>query len=267
MKPIIAKTANEAYLKMCKNLIKASEVGDTREIIGQLITIQDITDNIVTARDISIPYLCGELLWYFLGRNDLEFMSKFSSMWEKLSDDGKTLNSSYGHIIFTKHGFDQLQTIIDLLKIAPNTRRAVININVPNAHVIDTKDEPCTIALQFYIRNNALNLIVMMRSNDIWFGFPYDITFFTELQKYVALELGISFGTYTHFATSLHVYNRDYEKIKALAANPKTIKSYMHLDVIELIKYKKLIERCIERSITPKNDVVVAFTNLGILKY
>ena len=88
------------------------------------------------------------------------------------------------------------------MTVDPNTRRAVVNINVPNVNVIETKDEPCTIALQFLNRDGKLHCTAIMRSNDIWFGTPYDWAFFIELQKVIADKLGLGYGTYTHFATS-----------------------------------------------------------------
>lgn len=54
-------------------------------------------------------------------------------MWNKLSDDGITANSAYGYILQKKHGFNQIEKIIELLKVDPYSRRAVMNINVPKA--------------------------------------------------------------------------------------------------------------------------------------
>lgn len=56
-------------------------------------------------------------------------------------------------------------------------------------------------------------MIVNMRSNDIFLGFPYDIFNFTMWQEYVSCKLNIDIGTYTHIANSLHFYEKDREKI------------------------------------------------------
>lgn len=211
------------YQSMCSNLLrKGDHVNGTYEINNFKVTLNDIDENIISIRDLSPCYLLGEWLWYFMGRNDVDFISAFGSMWRRLSDDGKTNNSAYGYIMQYKFGFNQIDKIIELLRKDPSSRRAVININTPNKRVIETKDEPCTIALQFLIRNGRLNLTAMMRSNDIYLGFPYDVAFFTELQKYIADQLGIGYGTYTHFATSLHVYDRDVDKINSIAYHPES---------------------------------------------
>ena len=51
-----------------------------------------------------------------------------------------------------------------------------------------------------------------MRSNDIYFGLPYDYIYFVSLGTYVAKQLDIPFGLYTHHATSMHMYLRDVDK-------------------------------------------------------
>lgn len=216
----VSKNIDDIYFTLCKDLLHAPIIENTRELNNVKIQLTDIKDNIVSIRDISATYLFAELLWYFAGRNDVDFIGTFASMWKRLSDDGETCNSAYGYLMKKKHGFDQIEKVIELLKYDPSSRRAVINLNVPNENVIETKDEPCTIALQFLIRNGKLNCTGMMRSNDIWFGLPYDIAFFTELQKYIADRLNVKYGTYTHFVTSLHMYDRDKEKIAKIVENP-----------------------------------------------
>jgi thymidylate synthase len=161
----------------------------------------------------------------------MEYISKYSTFWKHISDDGVTSNSAYGYLLKHKHGFDQIEKVIELLTVDPNSRRAVININVPNASVIETKDEPCTIALQFLNRDGKLYCTAIMRSNDIWFGTPYDWAFFIELQKVIADRLGLGYGTYTHFATSFHMYERNIDEIKAIAdADINTLKKNVVFD-------------------------------------
>jgi thymidylate synthase len=211
-------TVDEAYKTLCEMLVTAPTVGNTRELNNMKIEINDISNSIVSVRNISTTYLLGEFLWYFNGSQSMEYISKYSTFWKHISDDGVTSNSAYGYLLMHKHGFNQIEKVIELLTVDPNSRRAVININVPNVRVIETKDEPCTIALQFLNRDGKLHCTAIMRSNDIWFGTPYDWAFFIELQKVIADRLGLGYGTYTHFATSFHAYERNMEEISAIAA-------------------------------------------------
>ena len=262
----MANNVDDIYLTIVKDLLHAPEVGDTRELLDVKLVLTDITKNIVSVRGISPSYLCGELLWYFSGMNSMEFISRFSKFWEHISDDGKTSNSAYGHLIQKAFGFDQVEMVINLLKEDPNSRRAVININTPHLGVMSTKDEPCTIALQFRIRKGNLDCTAMMRSNDIWFGTPYDIAFFTELQKYIAQQLGVGYGWYTHFATSLHMYKRDQEKLEDVLDRAES--HPIVIDVRMLDRWKKTIVCALDehRDMDQKKLIVDLFKKFEILK-
>ena len=73
-------------------------------------------------------------------------------------------------------------------------------------------DTPCTCAVHFHIVDNKLDMSVMMRSNDLWYGFPNDQYCFSKLQKMVADDVDISIGKYYHFVTNLHIYNDKLKK-------------------------------------------------------
>ena len=238
-------TVDEAYKTLCEMLVDAPIVGNTRELNNVKIEIEDVSNSIVSIRNTSLTYLLGEFLWYFNGSRSLDYISKYSSFWKHISDDGVTSNSAYGYILKHKHGFNQIDKMVELLTADPNSRRAVMNINIPNERVIETKDEPCTIALQFLARDGKLYCTAIMRSNDIWFGTPYDWAFFIELQKVIADRLGLQYGTYTHFATSFHMYERNYSEIKAIAdANLDDIKNDIVFDRDRFHKeYEDLFEQ------------------------
>jgi len=205
---------NDVYRNVIKRIIYSGKiVGNTKELLNVKLEI-DPYDNIATIRDPSIKYMLAELIWYFSGSQSSKWISQFAKLWSKISDDGETSNSAYGYSILYKHGFNQIDQVIEILKNDSNSRRAVININIPHNNKMLTRDEPCTLVLQFYIRDNLLYMTTMMRSNDVWFGLPYDIVFFTEVQKYIARKLGITAGVYTHFVVSLHMYLRDEEKLE-----------------------------------------------------
>lgn len=184
------------------------------EICNAIFVVEDPTRNIVSnpLRKMPMRYAVGELIWYLSGSNLTRDISQFAPKWDDLSDDGVHANSAYGHRIRYRFGFDQWEYVKKLLTESPLSRQAVIHIK--DASDESTKDVPCTIALQFLLRNGKLDLTVFMRSNDIWMGFPYDAFSFCALQMKMAMELGVEVGTYTHHATSLHLYKRDYEKYK-----------------------------------------------------
>jgi len=261
---------NKLYSNLCKRLLtEGREIAGTKEINNMLFQLKDIDNNLITlsARNTSIPYVIGELVWYFAGIDRCDFIGKFGSMWKRISDDGVRNNSAYGYLIQKRHGFNQFVKCAQLLKQDPNSRRAVININIPNENVIETKDEPCTISLQFFVRDGKVDLTAVMRSNDIWFGLTFDIIYFTELQKWMADLLGLEYGTYTHFAGSFHTYERDYEKIKACAECKEERDIKLNLKKLrEFENLKTLVEYIDAHEVIDKPEFLQLCTTLGIIE-
>jgi thymidylate synthase len=261
---IFADNMDKIYKQICSDLKNAQEVRGTKELNNYSFVLTNLDNNVINIRNISKSYICGELLWYALGRNDVAFINKFAGLWVRISDDGVTSYSAYGDIVFKRHGFNQVEKIIQLLCDDPESRRAVINFNVPNENVIKTKDEICTIALQFMIRDGKLNCTGVMRSNDVWYGLPYDVIFFTELTKYIARRLHVEVGTYTHTVISLHAYERNYEDIAGAAlAEPV---SRITVDFEKIMMYKFGLEHVVETAENPKDELVKACEELDIIK-
>lgn len=212
-----AETVDEAWeywYKELESLHKrrfraSSRDGDVvGEFVNAITVISDPTRNIVESkiRNLNKRYMIGELLWYLSANNKLSAIQNYTKAWDRMSEDGEIVNSNYGHKIHKFYGFDQWDSVRDMLKKDPLSRQAVIHIKDPG---VRKKDTPCTICLQFLIRNNKLHLTVYMRSNDIWMGFPYDVFNFTCYQIRMAMELDVGIGSYTHIAGSLHLYERN----------------------------------------------------------
>ena len=61
-----------------------------------------------------------------------------------------------------------------MLKDNPNTRQAALSIYDAKEIPKYENDTPCTYAVQFTILNGRLDMSVVMRSNDLWYGFCND---------------------------------------------------------------------------------------------
>lgn len=165
----------------------------------------------VPERKLSVSYAAAETLWYLSSSDSVKMISEYAPSYVKFSDINDRAYGAYGPRVMP-----QLARVIDILKRTPNSRQAVISVWRPNDldMIGKTNDLPCTLSMQFYIRNGRLHLTVTMRSNDIWLGMPYDIFAFTCIQRLVASELGISVGAYIHSAGSLHLYSRNLAAAK-----------------------------------------------------
>lgn len=121
--------------------------------------------------------------------------------------DGGTFHGAYGPRLRI-----QIPKIIDVLKHDGDSRQAIATIWDPmyDGHN-DTRDTPCTVYLSFMIRDGYLIMHTHMRSNDVWWGWCYDVTQFCVLQMHVAAALGLGVGEYVHYSDSFHMYEKDFD--------------------------------------------------------
>lgn len=116
--------------------------------------------------------------------------------------DGGVFHGGYGARVAGR-----LDDLAQLLERDPATRQGVLTIFDSGTDLNrDKRDIPCTIALQFFVRDERLHMRTCMRSNDVWLGLPYDLVQFITLQSAVAGHLMLRMGTYTHSVGSMHVY-------------------------------------------------------------
>lgn len=128
--------------------------------------------------------------------------------------DGGIFHGAYGQRIYGR-----LKPLVDLLKADPDSRQAVLTIFDSRQDLgASVRDVPCTLSLQFFVRNKKLCMRTTMRSNDVWLGLPYDLVQFTALQGAVAKALDLEMGWYTHSVGSLHLYARDLEQAEKVQA-------------------------------------------------
>jgi len=193
----------------------------TRELVGMQLIVENPRCRVprLPVREFSLAYAMGELAWYAAADDSLEFIKYYAPSYGKYSDDQKRLHGAYGPRIFGKPSTNDCQQpqwdrCVEILKRDPDSRQAVTALYRPDDCGHATKDMPCTLSLQFLIRNDQLNLVVNMRSNDLWFGGVYDIFCFTALQELMANELQVPVGTYYHHVGSFHLYEKNLEDIQ-----------------------------------------------------
>lgn len=208
------KNAQEAF-EHYYNLISETGVDfdSTKTLFNQGFTILNPLDNNINTnyRDWNPKYADREWNWYLSGNPNAEEISKHAPIWKKMMDSNGNVRSNYGWQWQRSY---QLDTVISKLKNNNKTRQAAISIYDGKEINTYTKDTPCTYAIQFTIYENKLNMAVMMRSNDLWYGFCNDQYCFSKLQELVSNEINIEIGEYYHFAHNLHIYNNFLNKNK-----------------------------------------------------
>lgn len=195
----------------------------TKAIYNVCISILNPTDRIITTswRKFSTSYAEREWNWYLSGNPSVEEIKKYAKTWDKMHYGDNIVNSNYGYQWMRNQ---QLQKCIEQLRQNPNTRQAWISIFDGKEKNLYKYDTPCTMAVGFDIRDNKLCMNVLMRSNDLIYGFCNDTYCFSRLQELVAQQLGLEVGEYCHFAHDLHIYEKHFDmKAKWLDALSKTI--------------------------------------------
>lgn len=183
-------------------------------------------------RKANYGFAVGEFLWYLRGAEDLKSISYYNKRMVHYSNDGETINSAYGKRLLVdvagKSNVDKLtqwQICVEELIRDNDSRRAVMFIGSPADHadaiISGSKDVPCTLSMQFLIRNKKLHLHVNMRSNDVIWGLTYDLFSFTLLQECMLLSLkeaglDVELGSYIHTAGSMHVYEQHFGLMKEI---------------------------------------------------
>lgn len=264
------ETFDELFCCLLEDLYtNGSDVYGTRELTNIQFTLTNPHECVLNnnLRSASIKYLLAENLWYASGHNEVDFIGKYASLWNNITDDGITNNSAYGYIMKTKHGFNQIEKVIEMLSKNPENRRAVININDANENVIETKDEQCTMFIQFLVRNNKLNMTVCMRSNDLIYGLINDIPAFSGLLIYVASRLNLEVGEYTHFDTSLHYYHNK-DKIVDKMMNEYNSNGLIRKDqpYIDWVKLYTNAESIYQRVNADKENIIEICKDCGIYR-
>lgn len=147
-------------------------------------TIVDMKHPILSVikRKLGYKFMFREAWWIINGRNTVHDIKEYSKAISNFSNDGHYFDGAYGPRIV-----DQLRYVVDSLYNDNDTRQAVMEIWRPNPR--DSKDIPCTINIQWLIRDGKIYCIDTMRSSDIWLGWPYDIFNFSMLTAYIVLLL------------------------------------------------------------------------------
>jgi thymidylate synthase len=188
--------------------IKPSK-GSCKELTGVLLEIENPRARLSRTETKGKPFSClGELCWYLARNNDLNFISYYIKKYEEYAD-GDIIYGGYGPRLFSWKGINQIDQVISLLREKPDSRKAVIQLFDAKDIIEPHNDVPCTCVLQFLIRNKKLNMIIYMRSNDVFLGLPHDVFCFTMIQEIIARSLSTDLGYYKHSVGSIHLYEEN----------------------------------------------------------
>ena len=188
-----------------------------------MTTILEPTERVLFygRRDCNPIFHLMESIWMLAGRNDVEFLKNFNSKIDQYSDDGVIFNAPYGYRMRSQFGIDQLEHIIHHLKADPKSRQAVIQLWDPADLNKSTKDRACNTQLMFSIRSGELDMLVVNRSNDFWWGYcGANPVHFSIIQEFIAIALNLKVGLYHSISNNLHLYTNLYNAMPDFECPP-----------------------------------------------
>lgn len=217
-------TFDKLYQGMLSNILKSGvrekneRTGhETAALPGLYFSIDLESDGfpLLALRKIPTKIFIAEQIWFISGaRKPGDFLSDFTRIWDDFTNPGDVLTVAYGYRWRRHFGRDQLAKLIALLQKDPSSRHGVIVTWDPASDGlggVGKGNVPCPYTFTVNIIGGRLNLMNVVRSNDMILGFPHDVAGFALLQLMLAQKLGVRPGVYSHIIANAHVYDIHYD--------------------------------------------------------
>ena len=167
-------------------------------------------------------YINREIDWYISASTNIHDIYDRGTAppeaWQYAADNHGNINSNYGYLIFSDIYYRQYDNVLTELLENPDSRRASMIYQRPSIwteyNENGKSDFICTNAVTYYIRNDELQSVVQMRSNDVVYGYKNDYAWQQYVLKTLAKDLGIKPGFITWQVQNLHVYERHFHLVK-----------------------------------------------------
>lgn len=183
---------------------------------------------LLAVRKIPTKIFIAEQVWFVSGaRKPEDFLRDFTRIWDDFTNPGDVVTVAYGYRWRRHFGRDQLGMLVDLLEKDPSSRHGVVVTWDPSGDGlggVSKGNVPCPYSFTVNIIGGKLNLMNVVRSNDMILGFPHDVAGFALLQCMLAQRLGVKPGTYTHTIANAHVYDIHYDAAKEMISRKPSSK-------------------------------------------
>jgi thymidylate synthase len=146
-----------------------------------------------------------------------------ASLFDLGESSGDMMVTPTGPRVRSKHGIDQIATVIEQIKKNPDSRRLIVSAwNV--ADIDSMALPPCHALFQFYVSEGELSCQLYQRSADIFLGVPFNIASYALLTLMVAQVCGLKPGDFIHTFGDLHLYANHVEQAKLqLSREPRPL--------------------------------------------
>ena len=189
----------------------------------ELIGASFLADEPAIFGEVNQDYVDNELRWYESESTNIYDIyddpnKEPPQAWQYSANTHGEINSNYGFLIWNNRFHCQYERALEELEENPDSRRAIMIYNRPDIWMEynnnGKNDFICTNAVTYYIRNDELQAVVQMRSNDVVFGYKNDYAWQQYVLDSLANDLGIQPGFITWQVQNLHVYERHFHLVK-----------------------------------------------------
>ena len=227
----------------------------TKSIFGYTIR-HNMKDGfpLLTTKRVAFNTMVTELRWFLQGRTDIEYLREYDcKIWDgdynKSGRTDGTLGPIYGKQWRDWNGIDQIKTLIETLKIDPDSRRLMVNAwNV--GELSEMVLPPCHYGFQCYttemslkerieywtssigkspsygkqfddndldernVPKRKLSLMWSQRSVDTFLGLPFNISSYGLLLCLLSKEVNMVPDQLVGSLGDVHIYNNHMEQVK-----------------------------------------------------
>lgn len=216
---------------------------------------------LLTLRKIPIRIFIAEQIWFISGaRKPNDFLQDYTRIWDDFTNPGDVVTVAYGYRWRRHFGRDQLGKLVKLLEKDPSSRHGVVVTWDPSHDGlggVNKSNVPCPYTFTVNIIGGRLNMLNVVRSNDMILGFPHDTAGFALLMLILSQRLGVKPGVYTHTISNAHVYDIHYEAAEEMIKR-KTTSKPVHID---------LPKNCFERAEAKDHTLVTELTEAFSSQY
>ena len=227
MKP---NTGEGRYLQLLRDVMLNGSISNnrtdtpTRKVFGRFWSCDDVVEDfpLLTTKRIHWNSVVAELIWFLSGSTNVgDLQAMGCSIWDEWADDECIMDPGGLGPIYGKQWrcwdnyaggtIDQIDAIFHLLNVNPNSRRMLVSAwNV--ADLPDMSLLPCHYAFQLQTQDGDLNMMVNMRSIDIFLGMPFNIASYALLLRMFAHVTGYRAKRLTFSLGDLHIYENHMEQ-------------------------------------------------------
>jgi len=222
--PVLETDTASAYSEIVGSLSDldptGSRGGETREELMVSVASDDPRRRHLFRDGYNLVFALQECWAYWVGANP-GHVERYNPNMDTWIDDetGELPGSAYGDRLVNTAGHDQIKRAYEQIDERPLTRRALMAVHQPAVEDYDSNDVACTAHLQPYLRDDELHMVAVVRSQDMYWGYPYDSHNNQWIQCMMAGMLGVEPGDYYHVMQSCHYYTEHEEQALEAASD------------------------------------------------